>query len=68
MQKCCLDLISILISDDPKPGMENLDQVEIPPEVREQLDRDRDRGLCTGSGRDSNQKSTISTGNSTGTS
>ena len=66
MQKCCLDLISILISDDPKPGMENLDQVEIPPEVREQLDRDR--GLCTGSGRDSNQKSTISTGNSTGTS
>ena len=42
VQKCCLNLISILISDDPEPGMENLDHVQIPPEFSEQLDRDRE--------------------------
>lgn len=42
VQKCCLNLISILISDDPEPGMANLDQVHILPELSEQLDRDKE--------------------------
>ena len=44
VKQCCLDLIGILISDDPDPGMENLDKVDIPPRISELLDRDRETG------------------------
>ena len=39
VKKCCLDLIGILIGDDPEPEMQDLDRVEIPRELREELDR-----------------------------
>lgn len=46
-----MDLISILISDDPDPEMQDLNQVEIPPELNKQLDRDgRETGTTTISG------------------
>jgi hypothetical protein len=50
VKQCCLDLISILISDEPDPGMQDLDRVDVPPEISEQLDRDREAGTggtCT---------------------
>ena len=47
VKSSCLDLISILISDDPEPGMENLHQVVVPPELSAQLDRDREEASGT---------------------
>ncbi|XP_071848422.1 protein HGH1 homolog [Apostichopus japonicus] len=35
----CQDLIQHLIGDEPSPGMENLEQVEIPTEMREKFDK-----------------------------
>lgn len=37
----CLDLISILIADEPEPGMESLHQVEVPAEVVTELEKDK---------------------------
>lgn len=33
----CENLVSILISDEPEPGLENLDQIEIPESLMEKL-------------------------------
>ncbi|NXL88271.1 HGH1 protein, partial [Alectura lathami] len=35
----CEKLIQVLIGDEPGPGMENLLEVSIPPEVEQQLQR-----------------------------
>ena len=51
VKRCCMDLIGMLISDDPEPDMQHLDQVVIPQELREQLDRESDqRGTDISSG------------------
>ena len=39
MRRCCLELISILIGEEPEPGMRDLDKVAIPSEMSRQLDR-----------------------------
>ena len=40
MRHCCLELISILIGEEPDdPVMRDLHEVEIPPDVEERLDR-----------------------------
>lgn len=33
------DLIQLLIGDEPEPGMENLEQIEIPPRVKERFEK-----------------------------
>lgn len=33
----CENLVSILISDEPEPGLENLDQIKIPESLIEKL-------------------------------
>ena len=42
VRHCCLDLISILIGEEPDPELGDLDKVEVPPEMREKLDRLRE--------------------------
>ena len=39
VQRCCLELISILIGEEPQPGMRDLDKVVISPEMRQELER-----------------------------
>ncbi|NXK95905.1 HGH1 protein, partial [Formicarius rufipectus] len=33
----CLKVIQVLIGDEPEPGMENLLEVSVPPELEQQL-------------------------------
>ena len=40
--------ISILIGEEPEPGMRDLDKVEIPPEMRQELDRLRETEVVGG--------------------
>ena len=40
VRQCCLNLISILISDEPEPEMRDLDRVKIPPDISQQLNRE----------------------------
>lgn len=38
VKETCENLISVLISDEPEPDLENLDSVEIPPELVKQFE------------------------------
>ena len=49
----CENVISVLISDEPEPGMENLEQVDIPQEVVKKL-----QGGVNGCGNDQEEKGT----------
>ena len=48
VRRCCLELISILIGEEPELGKRDLDKVEIPPETRQELDRLRETEVVGG--------------------
>ena len=35
-------LIQLLIADEPEPGMENLREVQIPPDIEDRLDKEKE--------------------------
>ena len=39
VKETCENVISILISDEPNPELENLHTIDIPPEVAKQLEK-----------------------------
>lgn len=43
IERLCHKVIEVLIMDEPEPGMENLREVEIPEEVKSQLDQMREK-------------------------
>ncbi|XP_075067599.1 LOW QUALITY PROTEIN: protein HGH1 homolog [Mixophyes fleayi] len=52
VKRACEKVIQVLIGDEPAPGMENLLEVTVPPEVEEklkQLDEEEDKALDDGS-------------------